>query len=59
MREVGGQKTTFVSHTENICISLGDAALFLVPVVGLDLRQTEKFDKAFSIWEKNVSTEFS
>lgn len=40
-REMGGQQSHIFSHTENICISLGDAAVFLVPVVSLDLCQIE------------------
>lgn len=54
-----GSKAMFVSHTENICISLGDAAVFSVPVVSLDLCQIESFDVVFSTWERNISTEFT
>lgn len=47
-----GTKATFVSHTENFCISLGDAAVFSVPVVRLHLCQIEKFEVVFNTWER-------
>lgn len=60
LREMGGQHSHICStRSENICISLGDAAVFSVPVVSLDLCQIEKFDVVFSTWERKISTEFT
>lgn len=59
---MGGQHSHIdicFTQSENICISLGDAAVFSVPVVSLDLCQIEKFDLVFSFLERKTSTEFT
>lgn len=62
LRQMGGQHSHIdicFTQSENICISLGGAAVFSVPVVNLGLCQNEKFDLVFRFLERKISTEFT
>lgn len=62
LKRMGGQQSHIdicFTQSENVHISLGDAAVSSVSAISLDLCQMDKFDLVFIFFERKIYTEIT